>query len=477
MIKSCIRRPAVGWSLLELLLALAVLAAMSLAVWWALSPTQSAAEVKIEQDNLRALSSALEQSSGLLGSFEIATTERALADGLVPKRMIQDGQIRSAWGGAVSIAPRTYERPNDAMVITYQATPGEVCAQLASATVRGAYDIRVQDESVFGPQGFDPARAAQLCGAANGAVVEFIYRVSSGVAAAPVAPPPPPPPGPGCTPPGPETRPASCPAGQYGTRQQERTFSCPDPAGSPQPSPWALVVNNCTACPAATTEEETRWEARSQSCPAGPGTRTWEAQQRRTRNLSTDCPAGTTTLPAPTAGAWSAWADTGTRRNEIDPCVATPPVCGAACPMVGYYRDRDGVCVDYVPLCDDPPVVPPADCTITPRTSKSWTVAGKVCMGLSANSAVSVAHGETYTWTDPLAPTTGSAAYRCTDGVLATEPEPGASCVEEASGCVECWGGGWVQQEGCTEYDNRPGARCNYCGPTKPLWCAMIGGD
>lgn len=336
-----------GWSLIELLLGLAVLAAMALAIWWAFAPAQGSAEVKIEQDNLRELATALERSSGLLGSFEGVSAQRVVEEGLAPRRMVQDGRLRSAWGGPVDVAPRSFQAPFDGLVITYQQTPPTLCAQLVAATVRGPADVRVQDQSVFSTQGYDPALATRLCDVQAGARVEFIYRAARGTAATPMAPPV-------CTPPGPETRTVACPAGESGAITEQRSFSCPDPAGTPQPSTWSVVANTCTpACPPAETQTVTRWQPENPGCPAGQeGERRWEAEESRTRTATYDCSANPAT---PTWSAWSVWTATGTRRNEVDTCAApSPGVCGTACPMVGFYRDRDGVCVDVVPVCDPP---------------------------------------------------------------------------------------------------------------------------
>ena len=40
--------------------------------------------------------------------------------------------------------------------------------------------------------------------------------------------------------------------------------------------------------------------------------------------MSYNCPAGTTTLPAPSYSSWGAWADTGVTRNQVNTCTNCP---------------------------------------------------------------------------------------------------------------------------------------------------------
>ena len=142
---------------------------------------------------------------------------------------------------------------------------------------------------------------------------------------------------------------ASCPAGQYGGTSWEReearsrgvSYNCPagttalPPATVGSWSAWSAtgatrnVAGACVTCPAPVPQTETQWVNASAACPSGQvGSHTWEAQQSRARNGSYNCPAGTSTLPAATWSAWSAWANTGARRNEVNTCAPSAPNCG-----------------------------------------------------------------------------------------------------------------------------------------------------
>ncbi|RRU72114.1 type IV pilus biogenesis protein PilM [Stenotrophomonas maltophilia] len=135
----------------------------------------------------------------------------------------------------------------------------------------------------------------------------------------------------------------SCPAGQAGQQQLERfkertaTGSCPDPNGPLQWSysgwsfsDWKVKSSSCVACPSPSTGSEVQWISASQSCPAGYlGQVTFEKQQVRSRSITYNCPSGTQSVPGPTYGAWSGWADTGSTRNTVNSC---QPACNAPGP-------------------------------------------------------------------------------------------------------------------------------------------------
>jgi hypothetical protein len=127
-----------------------------------------------------------------------------------------------------------------------------------------------------------------------------------------------------------ENQNVNCADGNYGTIVQSRfaTWSCPEAWDVPVQgafSGWSTTSNTCTACPAPSTQSELQWVATPSSCAAAQyGNRSWEREQTRSRGVSYSCPAGTTTLPGPTYGAWSAWTNTGATRNQVNTCVNCP---------------------------------------------------------------------------------------------------------------------------------------------------------
>jgi len=142
---------------------------------------------------------------------------------------------------------------------------------------------------------------------------------------------------------------ATCANGFYGpgvttfleneqSRTGTRTYSCPAGTWSAWSySGWSNTGNtrtagtsgSCTACPSPSTQTEYQTVPRSGTCPVGTtGTVTFDMQQVRTRSLSYNCPAGTSSLPAVTTGVWSAWSDTGVTSNTVTSCAPIAPSSG-----------------------------------------------------------------------------------------------------------------------------------------------------
>lgn len=134
----------------------------------------------------------------------------------------------------------------------------------------------------------------------------------------------------------------TCPAGTWGTETLRTRTVCPDEGVDPntdaaweRPEAWARpvvvtkkIASNCEACPVPSNQQTTQWIASAQACPSGQtGTHTWEREQVARRPVTYHCPAGTTALPSPIFGGWSAWANTGNRRNEANTCVSSASRC------------------------------------------------------------------------------------------------------------------------------------------------------
>lgn len=149
---------------------------------------------------------------------------------------------------------------------------------------------------------------------------------------------------------------ASCSAGTWGTEMVRTRQVCPPNDADPNseaawqnPEAWAqpvtivaVTARDCTACPGPAKEERDQWLPTSQACPSGQtGTHTWERQEARSRDVVVHCPYGITSLPRPTYGGWSAWAETGARRNEINTCKPMVARCGDGSLQVVAWHSAD----------------------------------------------------------------------------------------------------------------------------------------
>ncbi|WP_425602997.1 type 4 pilus major pilin [Stenotrophomonas maltophilia] len=184
------KRRCVGWGLMETLLTLGAISALSLGIYKVLEPARANAQAKSEHDNLRNLSAAVERSWGVLGSFQGVSTQRVIDDALMPSHMFDGQAIRTKWGTSVSVVPRAVSSPGDAFAIVYPLTPADVCSRLVTSVARTTYDVRIDGVSAFTADHPDPGAIAALCGKSNEATLEFVYHsglvAGSVVAASPL---------------------------------------------------------------------------------------------------------------------------------------------------------------------------------------------------------------------------------------------------------------------------------------------------
>lgn len=135
---------------------------------------------------------------------------------------------------------------------------------------------------------------------------------------------------------------AGCPAGQWGLVQQQQatSSSCPEAWDAPVTTwgAWYNTGNTCQACPAARQERTTQWVTRSAACPSGTtGMASQQWEQQAFRNISYNCPAGTTSSPPATVGGWSAWSDTGVAQAiNTSGCTPIPPPANGCSVMTDW---------------------------------------------------------------------------------------------------------------------------------------------
>lgn len=338
-----------GWGLTQTLLTVGAISVMSAAIYLALRPADAGAQIKAEQDNLRAVSQSIDRSFGLLGSFEDVSTARVMEDSLAPERMTRGGGLRTQWGSPITVLPFQVDLPNDAFVVSYPDTPADVCSGLAASMARDVHDIRVGGASVFAGGSFDPGLAAQRCDAGD-VTMEFVFHsglVAGQAVAAPVVLPPTPPtitpppstppdvtipdapdvdpvtPGTPATPP-PAPPPAVVPPPVSPPGSPAPVIQ-PPPSSTPPPPPVTPPGVRCSA-PASWIDYETR----TPNCAANQfGVR----HQRREQEVSYSCPEAWDN-PVETRSPWSAWSDT------TNTCASCAPTTGTRV----VWQDRSGSC-------------------------------------------------------------------------------------------------------------------------------------
>lgn len=328
-----------GFGLVETLLTLGAVSALSLGIYLVLSPSSASAKAKVEQDNLRALSTAVDRSFGLLGSFEGVSADRVVSDRLAPSRMVDGAALRTSWGTSVTIEPHSINSAGDGFVVVYPLAPADVCPRLAAAVSPDVFDLRVGGVSVFDGGQLNPSIAAAACSKADTATMEFVYHsglvAGTAVATPPILLPPTPPsvstptsppvggpvaPAAPVTPAAPVAPvtsapsvapPTSAPAAPAPSAPVVPTT--PPSVSLPAPPPPITTVNACVV-PSSWTQTESR---SSTPCPAGQVGLVFES---RSAQHSYTCPEAWA-APVETVGPWSAWAVTST--TCVPAC--TPP--------------------------------------------------------------------------------------------------------------------------------------------------------
>lgn len=163
-----------GWGLVETLLTLGTISALSMAIYMTFAPTDVSAQTKAEQSNLQNASEGIFNSYGLLNNFSNVSSSSVISEGLVSNSLISSGQVRSAWDSTVEFIPYSIINPNDSFAISYASTPKSICARLSSAGFNGAYDVLVDGTSVLtASRAFNPVAAGSLC--QEGSELTFVF--------------------------------------------------------------------------------------------------------------------------------------------------------------------------------------------------------------------------------------------------------------------------------------------------------------
>jgi hypothetical protein len=149
-------------------------------------------------------------------------------------------------------------------------------------------------------------------------------------------------PTPTCVVPAPESRPGTCPPGETGAVNEQRTASCPDPFGAPVWSGWSVLSSTCQSGPGGggstpATCVAPAAEQRTVVCPARAGYTLIDGTVTEQRTWSCPSPTG-----APVDGGWVAVGDT--CRYEPTGSSCTPGIVtrDVACPIgeIGIIREQ-----------------------------------------------------------------------------------------------------------------------------------------
>ena len=169
---------AKGFSLIELLLVLGVLAILLVTAFVVYPQVRDRNQANAEVSNLTALKANITNLYASKGgnytglTTAVANQARAFPSSMNGGTYTASAPVTSSWGNTVAVdvgsgtPPRTF-------TVTYNNVPAGVCLGLVSGAAGNFQDITVGSTDVMPgtPGSFDPALAAQHC--ANGATVVF----------------------------------------------------------------------------------------------------------------------------------------------------------------------------------------------------------------------------------------------------------------------------------------------------------------
>lgn len=175
------RNTAKGFSLIELLLVLGVLAILLVAAFVVYPQVRDRNQANAEVSNLTTIKANINNLYAARGGNYngldegVANQARVFPTSMNGGDFSAEADITTAWGEGVTIAPAPLNGNADrAFTITYAGVPEGVCLGLVSGAAGNFEDVTVGGTTVMTTDGqFDPAAAAAQCNTAAGGPVVF----------------------------------------------------------------------------------------------------------------------------------------------------------------------------------------------------------------------------------------------------------------------------------------------------------------
>jgi prepilin-type N-terminal cleavage/methylation domain-containing protein len=248
-----------AYSLIEIMIVIAIIAAATFGVVRFFQHDTAKAAVQQEQTNLASVVTAVKGLYATKNSFAGVSSAGLIASRSPGVRVDQGAtNLLSAFGSSITVQPAQVLAPNDAFQVVYSGLNSSQCTGLIPAVAGGAYGISIGGGASVVSTGAttlgkinDPGQVATECAGQTfaqhaGTVVMTYYdssRNSSGVLP------------PGCTvscSPESETQTIACPAGNMGEINQSRSGTCGVGACPTLVwSPWTTDSSSCSSTPAA----------------------------------------------------------------------------------------------------------------------------------------------------------------------------------------------------------------------------------
>lgn len=125
------RMKAKGFSLIEILLVIGIIAVLAIAAFIIFPQVQASSRANTEQSNIMTIAAGVKNLFN--GRYAGLTNTVAIQGNIVPASMVSGSTINSSWGTAVQLAPGS---PTTMFTITYNNIPTEVCLKLVPGLVQ-----------------------------------------------------------------------------------------------------------------------------------------------------------------------------------------------------------------------------------------------------------------------------------------------------------------------------------------------------
>lgn len=162
------RTKAQGFSLIEILLVIGIIAVLAIAAFIIFPQVQASGRANTEQSNIMTMAAGTKNLFN--GRYADLTNSVATTGNIVPRSMYDaaaPGTITSSWGKSVVLAPVT--ATPSLFTITYNDLPSEVCLKLVPGMVQNFESITLGAAPIN--RSSTPAQIVTACQAATQAMV------------------------------------------------------------------------------------------------------------------------------------------------------------------------------------------------------------------------------------------------------------------------------------------------------------------
>lgn len=174
-----IQRNQGGFSLVEILLVLGIIAILAIAAFIIFPQVQASNRANAEQSNITTITAGIKNLYGATRNYTgvgnpVVNQARIFPASMNGGSFASDAPITSSWSGAVTVAPGTGAPPRQ-FTITYADMPSEVCTRLVPGMLQNFVSIAVGDGAT--PAALDddatPGDIVAACNAADAVTVVF----------------------------------------------------------------------------------------------------------------------------------------------------------------------------------------------------------------------------------------------------------------------------------------------------------------